>query len=115
MSVNSLPKSVTRRRRDCDLNPGSSAPESAQRANRALGYRAAETSRAQLDTTGTDACTSSGAARGSWDASVASTDDATTHLDSASGLTSANSTTQRPRSTVDVRPHTRCHFVFTAR
>jgi len=54
MSVNSLPKSVTRRRRDCDLNPGSSAPESAQHANRALGYRAAETSRAQLDTTGTD-------------------------------------------------------------
>ena len=49
MSVNSLPKSVTRRRRDCDLNPGSSAPESAQHANHALGYRAAETSRAQLD------------------------------------------------------------------
>jgi len=28
MSVNSLPKTVTRQRRDCDLNPGSSAPES---------------------------------------------------------------------------------------
>jgi len=26
--VNSLPKSVTRQRRGCDLNPGSSAPES---------------------------------------------------------------------------------------
>ena len=26
--VNSLPKTVTRQRRDCDLNPGSSAPES---------------------------------------------------------------------------------------
>ena len=27
MGVNSLPKTVTRQRRDCDLNPGSSAPE----------------------------------------------------------------------------------------
>jgi len=26
--VNSLPKNVTRQRRDCDLNPGPSAPES---------------------------------------------------------------------------------------
>jgi len=26
--VNSLPKAVTRQRRDCDLNPGPSAPES---------------------------------------------------------------------------------------
>ena len=28
MGVNSLPKPVTRQRRDCDLNPGPSAPES---------------------------------------------------------------------------------------
>ena len=28
MGVNSLPKNVTRQRRDCDLNPGPSAPES---------------------------------------------------------------------------------------
>ena len=28
MGVNSLPKTVTRKRRDCDLNPGPSAPES---------------------------------------------------------------------------------------
>jgi len=28
MGVNSLPKAVTRQRRDCDLNPGPSAPES---------------------------------------------------------------------------------------
>ena len=28
MSVNSLPKSVTRQSHDCDLNPGPSAPES---------------------------------------------------------------------------------------
>ena len=27
MSVNSLPKTVTRQRRDCDLNPDPSAPE----------------------------------------------------------------------------------------
>jgi len=28
MGVNSLPKTVTRQRRDCDLNPGPSAPQS---------------------------------------------------------------------------------------
>ena len=28
MGVNSLPKTVTRQRRGCDLNPGPSAPES---------------------------------------------------------------------------------------
>jgi len=28
MGVNSLPKTVTRQRHDCDLNPGPSAPES---------------------------------------------------------------------------------------
>ena len=28
MGVNSLPKTVTGERRDCDLNPGPSAPES---------------------------------------------------------------------------------------
>jgi len=28
MDVNSLPKTVTRQRRDCDLNPSPSAPES---------------------------------------------------------------------------------------
>jgi len=28
MDVNSLPKSVTRQRRDCDLNPGPTVPES---------------------------------------------------------------------------------------
>jgi len=28
MGVNSLPKTVTRQRRDCELNPGPSAPES---------------------------------------------------------------------------------------
>jgi len=28
MGANSLPKTVTRQRRDCDLNPGPSVPES---------------------------------------------------------------------------------------
>ena len=28
MDVNSLPKTVTRQRQDCDLNPGPTAPES---------------------------------------------------------------------------------------
>jgi len=34
MGVNSLPKTVTRQRRDCDLNPGRSAPESSTRTTR---------------------------------------------------------------------------------
>jgi len=34
MSVNSLPKTVTRQRRGCDLNPGPSAPESSTRTTR---------------------------------------------------------------------------------
>jgi len=33
MGVSSLPKTVTRQRRDCDLNPDPSAPESIQHAN----------------------------------------------------------------------------------
>jgi len=32
MGVSSLPKTVTRQRRDCDLNPGPSAPESSYQA-----------------------------------------------------------------------------------
>jgi len=32
--VNSLPKTVTRQRRDCDLNPGPSAPESSMLTTR---------------------------------------------------------------------------------
>jgi len=34
MGVNSLPKTVTRQRRDCDLNPGPSAPESSTLSTR---------------------------------------------------------------------------------
>ena len=34
MAVNSLPKTVTRQRRDCDLNPGPSAPESSMLTTR---------------------------------------------------------------------------------
>ena len=34
MSVNSLPKTVTRQRRDCNLNPGPSAPESSKLTTR---------------------------------------------------------------------------------
>jgi len=38
MSVNSLPKTVTRQRRDCDLNPGPSAPESSTLTTCLLTY-----------------------------------------------------------------------------
>ena len=34
MGVNSLPKTVTRQCRDCDLNPGSSEPESSRLTTR---------------------------------------------------------------------------------
>ena len=36
MGVNSLPKTVTRQRRGCDLNPGPSAPESSTLTTRLL-------------------------------------------------------------------------------
>jgi len=36
--VNSLPKTVTRQRRDCDLNPGPSAPESSTLTTRLPSY-----------------------------------------------------------------------------
>jgi len=38
MGVNSLPRTVTRQRRDCDLNPGPSAPESTRLPNHPLPY-----------------------------------------------------------------------------
>jgi len=38
MGVNSLPKTVTRRRRGCDLNPGPSAPESSTLTTRRPSY-----------------------------------------------------------------------------
>jgi len=36
--VNSLPKTVTRQRDDCDLNPGPSAPESSTLTTRLPGH-----------------------------------------------------------------------------
>jgi len=48
MGVNSLPKTVTRQRRDCDLNPGNSAPESSTLTTRL--YRATEESGATKQT-----------------------------------------------------------------
>jgi len=40
MGVNSLPKTVTRQRRDCDMNPGPSAPESSTLTTRLPSTRA---------------------------------------------------------------------------
>jgi len=39
--VNSLPKTVTGQRRDCDLNPGPSAPESSALTTRLPSHRVA--------------------------------------------------------------------------
>ena len=38
MGVNSLPKTVTRQRRGCDLNPGPAVPESSRLTIRLLGW-----------------------------------------------------------------------------
>jgi len=43
--VNSLPKTVTRQRRDCDLNPGPSAPESSTLTTRLLNSRKRQNNR----------------------------------------------------------------------
>jgi len=40
MGVNSLPKTVIRQRRACDLNPGPSAPESSALTTRLPGHSA---------------------------------------------------------------------------
>ena len=42
MGVNSLPKTVTRRRRDCDLNPGPSPPESSTLTTRPPSHPGAD-------------------------------------------------------------------------
>ena len=39
MGVNGLPKTVTRQRRGCDLNPGPTAPESSTLATRLPSHR----------------------------------------------------------------------------
>ena len=39
MGVNSLPKTVTGQRRDCDMNPGPSAPESSTLTTRLPRHR----------------------------------------------------------------------------
>ena len=39
VSVNSLPKTVTRQRRGCDLNPGPSVPESSTLTTRLPSHR----------------------------------------------------------------------------
>ena len=38
MGVNSLPKTVTRQRRGCDVNPGPSAPESSTLTTRLASH-----------------------------------------------------------------------------
>ena len=57
MGVNSLPKTVIRQRRDCDLNPGPSAPESSTLTTR-LPSHAYVFSRAdkRTDSPGQPAC-----------------------------------------------------------
>jgi len=50
MGVNSLPKTVTRQRRDCDLNPGRTAPESSTLTTRLPSHQShVQTQRAEID------------------------------------------------------------------
>ena len=44
--MNSLPKTVTRQRRDCDLNPGSSAPESSTLTTRLPNHQTKDSAKA---------------------------------------------------------------------
>ena len=48
MGVNSLPKTVTRQRRDCDLNPGPSAPESSTLTTRLPSHPSSYESKKQV-------------------------------------------------------------------
>jgi len=48
MGVNSLPKTVTRQRRGCDLNPGPSAPESSTLTTRLPSHPSANSARILL-------------------------------------------------------------------
>jgi len=49
MGVNSLPKTVIRQRRDCDLNPGPSAPESSTLTTRLPIHAKRQTAQHQLN------------------------------------------------------------------
>jgi len=49
--VNSLPKTITRQRRSCDLNPGPSAPESGTLTTRQSGVVANSVHTADADAT----------------------------------------------------------------
>jgi len=51
MGVNSLPKTVTRQRRDCDSNPCSSEPESSTPTTRLPSHREYEPSFRQCNVT----------------------------------------------------------------
>jgi len=50
MGVNSLPKTVTQQRRECDLNPGPSAPESSTLTTRLPAVNVKEKQTAILET-----------------------------------------------------------------
>jgi len=49
MGVNSLPKTVTRQRRDCDLNPGFTAPESSTLTSRLPSHASGQKKKIKKD------------------------------------------------------------------
>jgi len=52
MGVNSLPKTVARQRRDCDLSPGPSAPESSTLTTRLPSQPRSEVEKMLLEVEG---------------------------------------------------------------
>ena len=66
MGVNSLPKTVTRQRRGCDLNPGPTAPESSTLTTRLPSHPSSSSSRGNLSSIGNmprEPCKNRGAGR----------------------------------------------------
>jgi len=64
MGVNSLPKTVTRQRRDCNLNPGPSTPESSTLTTRLPSHRSSRDAGRSARTANVDFDTGSAARRG---------------------------------------------------
>ena len=54
--MNSLPKTVTRQRRGCDLNPGPSAPESSMLTTRLLSHPVQQKIKSPFDVDGSAGC-----------------------------------------------------------
>ena len=119
--MSSLPKTVTRQRRGCDLNPGPSAPESSTLTTRPPACRLAseKSARAPGDDVDDERIADDAEdERGQVDGQRDDTDDALiVHTHAASGRTAATRRVARrprdvPRHHVAARPGTTAHAWF---